>query len=130
MKDSGSLWVLFFVGHLIYLMYLSPFFCWSCTLYSKELLILFCGNNSIPKWNISATDFGNSEFKSLIFLNGSILSFSLIKYLWWTGIGDDPKNGKTYDCYMWIVKEGELEIKGVVLVVHFICRTTTWTIAQ
>ncbi len=40
------------------------------------------------------------------------------------------KMAKTYDYYMWIEKEGELEIKRVVLVVRFISRTTTiWTTA-
>ena len=41
----------------------------------------------------------------------------------------DPKNGKTYDCYMWM--EGEdLKIKGFVMGMRFIGRKTTWTHAK
>ncbi len=46
---------------------------------------------------------------------------------WNNGTIYDPKNGKTYDCYMWMEKEGALEIKGFVLGMRFIGRTTTWT---
>jgi len=49
---------------------------------------------------------------------------------WVNGTVYDPKNGKTYDCYMWMDKPGELEIKGFVLGMRFIGRRTTWTKAK
>lgn len=48
---------------------------------------------------------------------------------WNDGSIYDPKNGKTYDCYMWM--EGkDLKIKGYVMGMRFIGRKTTWTNAK
>ena len=48
---------------------------------------------------------------------------------WNNGSIYDPKNGKTYDCYMWM--EGkDLKIKGFVMGMRFIGRKTTWTSAK
>jgi len=48
---------------------------------------------------------------------------------WSGGTIYDPKNGKTYDCYMWM--DGpELQIKGFVLGMRFVGRKTTWTNAN
>ncbi|MEA1897066.1 MAG: DUF2147 domain-containing protein [Bacteroidota bacterium] len=49
---------------------------------------------------------------------------------WADGTIYDPKNGKTYDCYMWIEKAGEIQIKGFVMGMRFIGRSTTWTKAE
>ncbi len=49
---------------------------------------------------------------------------------WVNGTIYDPKNGKTYDCYMWMENAGELQIKGFVLGMRFIGRSTTWTQAK
>jgi uncharacterized protein (DUF2147 family) len=48
---------------------------------------------------------------------------------WKNGTIYDPKNGKTYDCYMWFNpgKDNELQIKGFVLGMRFLGRESTWT---
>ena len=48
---------------------------------------------------------------------------------WNNGTIYDPKNGKTYDCYMW-TEGADLKIKGFVLGMRFIGRKTTWTRAK
>jgi len=56
-------------------------------------------------------------------------TFDSKKSEWSGGSIYDPKNGKTYDCYMWM--EGEdLKIKGFVMGMRFIGRKTTWTTAK
>ena len=46
---------------------------------------------------------------------------------WANGTIYDPKNGKTYDCYMWMDGSNTLKIKGFVLGMRFLGRETTWT---
>jgi len=54
-------------------------------------------------------------------------SFNKNKGYWDDGSIYDPKNGKTYDCFMWFEEDRQkLEIKGYVLGMKFIGRTTTW----
>ena len=46
---------------------------------------------------------------------------------WVDGSIYDPKNGKTYDCYMWFDNDKNLlNIKGFVLGMHFLGRQTSW----
>ena len=45
---------------------------------------------------------------------------------WEDGTIYDPKNGKTYDCYMEIDEEGTLKIRGYIGI-SWIGRTTYWT---
>ncbi len=46
---------------------------------------------------------------------------------WNNGTIYDPKNGKTYDCYMWFEDDiNTLQIKGYVLGIKFLGRETTW----
>ena len=56
-------------------------------------------------------------------------SFDSKKNEWNGGSIYDPKNGKTYDCYMWMDGE-DLKIKGFVMGMRFIGRKTTWTTAK
>jgi uncharacterized protein (DUF2147 family) len=47
---------------------------------------------------------------------------------WKNGSIYDPDNGKTYDCYMWF-EDGDhstLQIKGFVMGMRFLGRTTAW----
>ena len=54
-------------------------------------------------------------------------SYNKNKEYWDDGTIYDPKNGKTYDCFMWFEEDRQkLEIKGYVLGMKFIGRTTTW----
>jgi uncharacterized protein (DUF2147 family) len=54
-------------------------------------------------------------------------SYNNDKGYWDSGTIYDPKNGKTYDCFMWFEDDKQkLEIKGYVLGMKFIGRTTTW----
>jgi uncharacterized protein (DUF2147 family) len=41
----------------------------------------------------------------------------------------DPKNGKTYDCHM-TFKGNTLELRGYVLGMSFLGRTSVWTLAE
>ena len=61
----------------------------------------------------------------MIILKG--FSYNNDKEYWDGGTIYDPKNGKTYDCFMWFEDDMQkLEIKGYVLGMKFIGRTTTW----
>jgi len=46
---------------------------------------------------------------------------------WSGGTIYDPENGKTYDAYMWFDDSGVLNIKGFVMGMRFMGRSTTWT---
>lgn len=46
---------------------------------------------------------------------------------WVNGSIYDPDNGKTYDCFMWFDSDDSvLNIKGFVMGMRFLGRTTTW----
>ncbi len=46
---------------------------------------------------------------------------------WENGTIYDPENGKTYDAYMWFDDNGVLNIKGFVMGMRFMGRSTAWT---
>lgn len=46
---------------------------------------------------------------------------------WKSGTIYDPENGKTYDAYMWLDGNNTLKIKGFVLGMRFMGRSTTWS---
>lgn len=46
---------------------------------------------------------------------------------WKGGSIYDPKNGKTYDCYMALMDDGRLKIRGFVMGMRALGRTTYWT---
>lgn len=49
---------------------------------------------------------------------------------WSNGNVYDPKNGKTYDCYMWMDNDNELTIKGFIMGMRWLGRKETWTRAE
>jgi uncharacterized protein (DUF2147 family) len=49
---------------------------------------------------------------------------------WSDGKIYDPKNGKTYDCYMWMDNDDELTIKGYIMGMRWLGRKETWTRAK
>ena len=46
---------------------------------------------------------------------------------WKSGTIYDPENGKTYDAYMWLDDNNTLKIKGFVMGMRFMGRSTAWT---
>lgn len=46
---------------------------------------------------------------------------------WTGGTIYDPKKGKTYSCRMTLADDGSLDLRGYVLGMPFLGRTTTWT---
>jgi uncharacterized protein (DUF2147 family) len=46
---------------------------------------------------------------------------------WKDGTIYDPDNGKTYSAYMWFDDNNTLKIKGFVMGMRFMGRSTTWT---
>lgn len=46
---------------------------------------------------------------------------------WKDGTIYDPENGKTYSAYMWMDDNNTLNIKGFVMGMRFLGRSTTWT---
>jgi uncharacterized protein (DUF2147 family) len=42
----------------------------------------------------------------------------------------DPKNGKTYDCKMTIINDKRVDLRGFVLGMPFLGRTSSWTLAE
>jgi len=61
----------------------------------------------------------------LVILNGFV--YNKNKEQWEGGTIYDPKNGKTYDSFMWFEGDKQtLQFKGYVLGMKFIGRTTTW----
>lgn len=67
----------------------------------------------------------NTPIIGLEILKG--FSYNDSKREWANGTIYDPKNGRTYDCYMWLEDNNTLKIKGFVLGMRFLGRETTWT---
>lgn len=67
----------------------------------------------------------NTPIIGLEILKG--FSYNDSKREWANGTIYDPKNGRTYDCYMWMEDNNTLKIKGFVLGMRFLGRETTWT---
>ena len=66
----------------------------------------------------------NTPIIGLELLRG--FSYNDSKKEWASGTIYDPKNGRTYDCYMWFDDNNTLKIKGYVLGMRFLGRETTW----
>ena len=56
-----------------------------------------------------------------------LTDFVFDKDEWEDGNIYDPKTGKTYDCYMKFVEENKIKIRGYVLGITLLGRTTYWT---
>lgn len=46
---------------------------------------------------------------------------------WANGSVYDPKNGKTYDCYVWLEGKDTLQLKGFVAGIRMLGRKSAWT---
>lgn len=62
-------------------------------------------------------------------ISGLVLlkNFSFQEGEWKSGTIYDPKNGKTYDCYMELLAPNKLKIRGYVMGMRALGRTTYWT---
>jgi uncharacterized protein (DUF2147 family) len=49
------------------------------------------------------------------------------KKQWTGGFVYDPKNGKTYDCRMWLENANTLKVRGFIMGMSMLGRTDTWT---
>jgi uncharacterized protein (DUF2147 family) len=63
----------------------------------------------------------------MIFIKG--FTYDKSKKQWSGGTIYDPKNGKTYDCYMWFEEGNEniLHVKGYVMGMKFAGREVEWS---
>ncbi len=67
----------------------------------------------------------NKPVKGLIIMKG--FEYEGKKKQWINGTIYDPDNGKTYSCYMWFEgNKNKLHIKGYILGMKFIGRSTVW----
>ena len=67
----------------------------------------------------------NRPIMGLPLLQGFV--YNVEEEQWEKGSIYDPDNGKTYDCYMWFGDDnGVLEIRGYVMGMRFLGRTTQW----
>jgi len=63
-------------------------------------------------------------------LNMQILSglvFNAADKEWAGGSIYDPKNGKTYDCFVWLEGKDKLQLKGFVAGIRMLGRKSAWT---
>ncbi|MCX6236958.1 MAG: DUF2147 domain-containing protein [Bacteroidia bacterium] len=63
-------------------------------------------------------------------LNLQILSglvYNATEKEWASGSIYDPKNGKTYDCYVWLEGKDTLQLKGFVAGIRMLGRKSAWT---
>jgi len=54
------------------------------------------------------------------------LEYNAKKEEWKDGVIYDPKSGKTYDCYVWLENDDLMKLKGFVLGMRFIGRSSEW----
>ncbi len=66
----------------------------------------------------------NRQTLGLEILKG--FTYNASKQEWEKGTIYDPKNGRTYDCYMWLDGNNTLKLKGFVLGMRFLGRETEW----
>ena len=67
----------------------------------------------------------NRSRLNLQILNG--LEYNPKEKEWAGGTIYDPKNGKTYECYVWMEGNQTLQLKGFVAGIRMLGRKSTWT---
>lgn len=55
------------------------------------------------------------------------LKYNADKNEWAGGTIYDPKSGKTYDCYVWMESDDLLKMKGYVVGIRWLGKSTEWT---
>lgn len=70
------------------------------------------------------------NLRSRSLLNLQILSelvYNATDKEWAGGSIYDPKNGKTYDCYVWLEGKDTLQLKGFIAGIRILGRKSAWT---
>lgn len=94
--------------------------------------VVWLKDDSNPDGSKPRTDYNNPEAK---LKSRQLVGVLILKNLRWdaddnewdSGEIYDPKSGKTYSCYAELQKDGGLFMKGYVLGMPFLGRSTVWT---
>ena len=94
--------------------------------------IVFLKDDTNPDGSSPRTDYNNPDDSKK---NRKLIGTLILKNLVWDeddnewddGEIYDPKSGKTYSCYAVLQKDGKLFLKGYVLGMPFLGRSTLWT---
>jgi len=94
--------------------------------------VIFLKNNTNPDGSTPRLDYNNPD-KNL--QKRELIGTLILKNLIWDDDDNewddgeiyDPKSGNTYSCYAKLEKDGKLFIKGYVLGMPFLGRSTLWT---
>lgn len=94
--------------------------------------IVFLKDNTNPDGTTPRTDYNNPDAAQK---NRKLIGTLILKNLIWDeddnewddGEIYDPKSGKTYSCYAVLQADGKLYLKGYVLGMPFLGRSTLWT---
>lgn len=94
--------------------------------------IVYLKDDTNPDGSSPRTDYNNpDESKKNRKLIGTLILKNLVwdedDNEWDDGEIYDPKSGKTYSCYAVLQKDGKLFLKGYVLGMPFLGRSTLWT---
>ena len=94
--------------------------------------IVYLKDDTNPDGSSPRTDYNNpDESKKNRKLIGTLILKNLVwdedDNEWDDGAIYDPKSGKTYSCYAVLQKDGKLFLKGYVLGMPFLGRSTLWT---
>lgn len=94
--------------------------------------IVWLENNKNKDGSTPRTDYNNPKIE---FQKNKLIGTRILKNLQWDADDSewskgeiyDPKTGKTYSCFAVLQKDGKLYIKGFVLGMSFIGKSTLWT---
>ncbi len=94
--------------------------------------IVWLKDNTNPDGSTPRTDYKNPDEKMQ---KKPLIGQQILKHLYWDkydkewedGEIYDPKSGKTYSCYAELQDDGKLFLKGYVLGMPFLGRSTLWT---
>lgn len=94
--------------------------------------IVWLENNKNKDGSIPRTDYNNPKTE---LQKSKLIGTRILKNLQWDADDSqwskgeiyDPKTGKTYSCYAVLQKDGKLYIKGYILGMSFIGKSTLWT---
>lgn len=99
------------------------------TIYGK---VVWLSDNTNKDGSTPRTDYNNPEAK---LKNRKLIGVRILENLRWDADDNewddgqiyDPKSGKTYSCYAELQKNGKLFLKGYVLGMPFLGKSTLWT---